>query len=53
MTRRGYSGPEFPDRRAVAGLTQRQNRERLEERQRVFLPLYRVPQVPDKRRAGG
>lgn len=52
MTRsRRYSGPDVRDpeqrREAFAGLTQRQLRERVAERDRLLLPVYSVPQVED------
>jgi hypothetical protein len=49
-----YRGPDVRDpeqrRAAFAGLTQRQNQERLEERPRVFLPFYDIAQVKDVKR---
>jgi hypothetical protein len=51
MSRRAYQGPDVRDpeqrREAFAGLTQRQLRERAEERPRLLLPVFRPAQVKD------
>jgi hypothetical protein len=54
MTRHGYSGPDVrdPEQRAeaFAGLHQRLV-EKAEERQRLFLPVFRPAQIADRKAA--